>query len=504
MRKQKLTGILLWLLTIVVQGQVDQSPLTFENALQLVHNNNPQLKRMESEIKQKQFEKSVKKGLFMPKVSVSAKAVSMSDPLHLDLTDIRDAILPIYDVLGNYGVFSGVPNPDPATNTVLPILPDDLSTAGVRQNLVHGGEEVANGEWDQMIQEKNFATVTADFIWPVFTGGKIAGANKAAGVEMQISEQENSKAEGELLTELVTRYYGLVLAMQAEKVMKEKFDAMTKHYTDAQKRFDEGVIAKVELLNASVAKSDAEREYKSAQRMVNTVKAGLDVTLAQDSIGDYVPVNLLFVNKDIPNLDFWINTTFESNPQLKQIEFKRELVDIKSTVSKGNYLPTVAILGTYNLADYKLSPYTPHWMVGAGVKWTIFEGMSRNKQIKADQSLSNQVMYVEEKAHDDLTAYLTKLYNQLNDELFKIEELKNTLELATEYCNSTEKAFSEGFVNSTSVVEAQSKLAQVKALRLKSFYQYDVTLAALLQISGTPDSYINYCNGENTIVESIK
>lgn len=504
MKKRKLIGILLWLLVVVVQGQVDQRPLTFENAMQLVHDNNPQLKRMESEIKQKQFEQSMKKGLYMPKVSVSAKAVAMSDPLHLDLTDVRDAITPIYDVLGNYGVFSGVPNPDPATNTAMPILPDDMSTAAVRQDLLNAEEEIANADWDQVIQEKNFATVSADFVWPVFTGGKIAGANKAAGVEVQISEQEYNKASGELLTELVTRYYGLVLAMQAEEVMKEKFDAMDKHYTDAQKMFNEGIIAKVELLNASVAKSDAEREYKNAQRMVNTVKTGLDATLANDSIGTYIPVNLLFINKELPNLDFWLNTTFESNPQLKQIEFKKELVDIKSSVNKGNYLPTVALIGTYNLADYKLSPYMPHWMVGAGVSWSIFEGMSRNKQLKADKSLSTQVIFAEEKAHDDLTAYLTKLYNELNNELIQIEELKNTLDLATEYCNSTEKAFSEGFVNSTSVVEAQSKLAQVKALRLKSFYQYDVTLAALLQISGTPDSYINYCNGENTIVESIK
>ncbi len=504
MKKQKLIGILLWLFVVVVQGQVDQQPLTFENAMQMVHNNNPQLKRIESEIEQKQFEKSQKKGLYMPKVSMSAKAVAMSDPLHLDLTDVRDAITPIYDVLGNYGVFSGVPNPDPATNAALPILPDDMSTAAVRQNLRDAGEEVANAEWDQMIQEKNFATVSADFVWPVFTGGKIAGANKAAGVEVQISEQEYSKATGELLTELATRYYGLVLAMQAEEVMKEKFEAMNKHYADAQKMFDEGMIAKVELLNSAVAKSDAEREYKSAQRMVNTVKTGLDVTLANDSVDRYVPVNMLFINKELPTLDDWLNSTFESNPQLKQIEYKKELVNIKSSVNKGAYLPTVALIGTYNLADYNLSPYVPQWMVGAGVSWSIFNGMARNKQIKADKSLSNQVVFAEEKAHDDLTAYITKLYNELDNELFQINELKNTLDLATEYCNSTEKAFSEGFVNSTSVVEAQSKLAQVKALRLKSFYQYDITLAALLQISGTPDSYINYCNGENTIVESIK
>ena len=117
--------------------------------------------------------------------------------------------------------------------------------------------------------------------------------------------------------------------------------------------------------------------------------------------------------------------------------------------------------------------------------------------------MTEQVNFAEEKAHDDLQAYLTKLYNELHNQLAQIEELDNTLELATEYAVSTSKAFKEGFANSTAVVDAQSKLAQVKALRLKAFYQYDVTLAALLQVTGVPEQFINYSTGKNVLFESL-
>ncbi|HRX11075.1 MAG TPA: hypothetical protein P5210_05470, partial [Draconibacterium sp.] len=94
-------------------------------------------------------------------------------------------------------------------------------------------------------------------------------------------------------------------------------------------------------------------------------------------------------------------------------------------------------------------------------------------------------------------------YQELQIQMVQKTELEGTLELALEYAASTEKAFNEGLSTSTAVVEARSKVTQVKAMVLKLFYDYDVTLATLLQISGAPAEYLQYCEGENTIAESL-
>ena len=112
--------------------------------------------------------------------------------------------------------------------------------------LLDAKQTIANAEWDKTIQEERFATVTADFIWPLFTGGKINAANKAAEVEVHIGEDNFNQVQGELMSELVSRYYGLALASQVVEVRKKMFEAMDQHYSDAQKLFNEGMIAKVE------------------------------------------------------------------------------------------------------------------------------------------------------------------------------------------------------------------------------------------------------------------
>ncbi len=485
-----------------LMAQEQKQLLTFEDAWQLMTEQNPALLRVKEEIKQKEYELKVKRGLHLPQVSLSAQAVSMSDPLHLDLTPVRDAITPLYNTLGNYGVFSGVPNPDPATNSMMPVLPDDMSTSAVREKLLHAGGEVQNAEWDKMIQEKNFANVSAAFVWPVFTGGKIKGANDAANVQIEMSHENLRQTEGALLTELVSRYYGLALGVQVSELRKQTLEGMQNHYADAQKLFDNGMIAKVELLHATVSRNEAKRELKKAERNIEIIRSGLAATLASDSLNQVIPASLLFINKELSDLSYYVDRAQTENPQLKQLEGKKELVEIKHKVEMQEYLPSVAMMGNYNIANKDLSPYMPDWLVGVGMKWTLFDGMARKNRIRASATLHSQVNYAEQKAHNDLKAYLTKLYQQLQMQMEQKTELESTLRLAEEYLRSTEKAFSEGFATSTSVVDAYTKVAQVKTLRLKVFYEYDVALASFLQTAGIPEEFARFCYGENTLTDS--
>ena len=503
-RKQLFSTIFLMLTGLTfATGQENIQALTFEEALQIMVQQNPGLQQAREQIKQKEYEMKAKKGLFMPQVSLSANAISMSDPLHLDLGSVRDAITPLYTTLGNYGVFSGVPNPDPTTNTIVTILPDNVSTAAVREQLLEAGDKISNANWDEVIQEKNFATVSADFMWPLYAGGKIRGANDAANTELTISREELRKTQGDLVTELATRYYGLALSIQVLNVRQQMFESADKHYADAQKLFDNGIIAKVELLHAKVSRNEAERNVKEAERNIEIIRSGLDATLSFDTTATIAPVSHLFINKELSDVSYWVTKAYDANPQLKQIEGKRELVNIKNKVNKENYMPTIAMLGTYNIADKNLSPYVPEWMVGVGLKWSLFEGLSRNHTYKAGKTMESQVDYAEQKAHSDIKAYMTKLYEELQKQIEQKNELESTLELAIEYSESTQKAFKEGLATSTSVVEAYTKVAQVKALRLKVFYDYDVTLAVLLQTAGVPEQYVEFCAGNNTIIESL-
>jgi len=232
----------------VLSQDQNQLIITFAQAYEQMHGNSHVLKQSGYLEQEKEAERKAIKGLRLPRVSISANAVQMSEPLELDLTPVRDAINPLYSALGNYGDFSGVPNPDPATAELMPFLPDDISTQAVRGELLEGQKLMNEAEWVETIQENRFAAVNANVIWPLYTGGKINAAIKASEIEKGEAELNSQLKRNELLSELVARYYGLCLAQQAVNVREQVLDAMNKHLYDSQKLLEQGQIARVQFL----------------------------------------------------------------------------------------------------------------------------------------------------------------------------------------------------------------------------------------------------------------
>jgi outer membrane protein TolC len=497
--------ILLLALACLGSGALAQNkiPLTFSDAYQQMNQNSHVLKQAHYEVREKEADRKAAFGLRTPKVFVTATAVKMADPLTLDLTPVRDAITPLYETLGKYGNFSGVANPDPATSGAMPTLPDNVSTKVIRAKLLEGEAAINAAEWDKMIQEKQFASVNANVVWPIYTGGKINAANKASQINEDEAGLKEKQKEGELLSELATRYYGLVLAEQACKVRSQVADAMKKHLFDSQKLSEQGQIAKVEFLHAQVANSDAERELKKANREASIVGRALLNTLAVDDTSGIMPASRLFILKNIETEDFFVDLALQNNPLLQQVDSKRELAATGVKLEKSNYLPSLALTGTYTLTDKDLSPYVPQWMVGVGVNWSLFEGNARNRKLQAARFKEDQVDEAGLKAEEDIKTVIRKLHQQLGMEVEQLEELDKTLEFAQTYVDSRTKAFHEGLSTSTELVDANLLLAKVKIERLQALYSYDVTLATLLQVCGSPEMFIQYQASSQAITESF-
>ena len=127
--------------------------MSFDQALALVQSNSHVIKQSQMQMDEKDEAVKAALGLYLPNVGIMAGYMKMSQDLTLDLTPVRDAIVPLY----KYGIFNNVPNTDPKTSALMPILNQDYSTQAMN---TAGAQKVLSGEWNQMIQKKQFATVS--------------------------------------------------------------------------------------------------------------------------------------------------------------------------------------------------------------------------------------------------------------------------------------------------------------------------------------------------------
>ncbi len=465
--------------------------LTFEQALDLTDQNSHTLKQAGYLQKQKVQEAHAATGLYFPKIGIVADYMAMSDPIHLDLTSVKDAIVPLYQTLSKYGKFGDVPG-----------LPDDAATQVIRGKLAQGLEGIENGDWDQMIQKKQFGVVAATFQWPVFTGGKILAANKAAGIGTKDANENIRQKRGEVITELVERYYGLCLARQAVSVRNDVLTGLEQHLNDAEKMENEGLIAHTDVLHAHVFQAQALRELSKARQTADILNQALQNTLVVDDSMPIEPVSQLFYLDSIEAESHFIELALTNNPLLNQVEIKRQLAVQGYRAERAEYFPTVAFEGAYNIASKDLSTYVPDWVVGVGLKWTLFDWTSRFNKVKAASFQTKQVEEVQEKAKADVGTLVDKLYHELNMYHEQLAELESAQKYATEYLSAREKEFHQDMTNSTEVVDARLALAKVRIERLEVLYDYDLTLARMLEIAGIPQNFEAYCKRADAKTES--
>nr|WP_319397462.1 TolC family protein [uncultured Carboxylicivirga sp.] len=340
------------------------------------------------------------------------------------------------------------------------------------------------------IQEQQLGVLMGTVSMPIYTGGKITAAHRAAEARVFEASENVREVTNQQITELVTRYFGLQLTNKVMDIRSDAMNNIENHLTNAKKLEEQGQIAHVERLHAEVAYSNASREYRAAQKDLDITQKALQNTLGTDQV--IVPMDQLFIPQNIKSLDYYQTMALQNSPLLGQIDAKKDLVNQKLKVERSKYLPDVALMGGANLLDYQLTELSPKWFVGVGVSFTLFDGFERNNKIKAAKSQALQVDNYYGKATDDIKMVVQKLYQTMEKAFDEYESLTTTEAFAAEYLDARQKAFSNGLATSTDVVDAQLNMEKVRIAKLQAAFSYDVALASMLQYCGASNTFEEY------------
>ena len=156
---------------LYAQQPTDTLKLNLQQSIELLVSQNPAVKAANEAYQQKEYELQAAHGLYLPQVGVSATFGITSKPVTLDLSPVGDALEGLYQLSAGQTQLIGALNP---AITATPQYQQLL--LGAQQGLA----AVSNAEWEKVLLEDKLGKVSADLKWPIFTGGKIMAANKAA------------------------------------------------------------------------------------------------------------------------------------------------------------------------------------------------------------------------------------------------------------------------------------------------------------------------------------
>ena len=298
----------IWVLSLAMLsawGLWSQTPqgLSFDDALSMMTDWNPALRAAKYEEQAARRERQAAAGLFSPVLSVGGSYAYMSQDIvfNLDLNDYKQ-------------------NVQAGLGQLLPALDPQLQQAvgGLLGPLMGQSWEYA-----YTIQPRQLGFVGGSVKMPLFMGGKINAAYRAAKIGEQSVREQTAQTRNALVSELVERYFGCVLALQAADVRRQAVDGVRKHLADAVAMEREGMITESERLYVEFKLAEAERELQDAEMQLKTLQAALNNTLGTVSSG--TPLTPLFVLDGIEPLDYYQQLAEMYSPLLNQVAYKQQL-----------------------------------------------------------------------------------------------------------------------------------------------------------------------------------
>ncbi len=459
---KKVISVLLLCTGLVPALRAQERLLTLDEALNMTLTENPQIQASAYQTEAAIKERKAAYGLRLPKVNVTGAYAYMSEDIGFDLNGLKDPI-------------GGV------VNSMSSLLPPPVLTQA---------SQLLKADWSIPLQDRSFGTVGANISIPIYTGGKINAANRAAKIQVGESQQQDQRNRNALVSELIERYYGLSLALQVTEVRKQVLEGMRQHLQDAVELEKNGMIARGERLYAEVHTSEAERDYLKSIKTVETLRSALANTLNTQTT--YTPVSTMFILDEIESVDHFKQMALSHSPVLKQVSLKRDLAITGMKLQRADFAPQIALMGAASFYNYQVTHLMPRWAVGAGVTFKIFDGLNREYKYSAARTQVRQVEALGQKANNDVLTLIDKLYNEMITYKEQFPSLEASYAFAVEYLRIKEEAFKEGMASSSDVVDARLNLAKIKTERLQAAYYYDLMLARLLEACGLSQSLPEY------------
>ena len=343
---------------------------------------------------------------------------------------------------------------------------------------------------------QNVASVGLTAEWVAFSGGKRLYADKLAQQLVDVAEVNVGQTKSLKQVELVERYYGLALAQQTTEVCRERYEGLHRHYEQALRMEQVGIIDRAARLLAQVGMEEALSEWQQAQYSERNATMALSQLLGISSDEPSLSLSSpLFIVPQLPPESVFAGQSILANHTLALLGVQERMAHNELRMAQTDYMPEIALFGKQTLYAHGLpSNLLPRTIVGVGFTWNLFDGLKRERQISQARLAQQSLVWSREQAENDVSLTVSRLYATLQQLAGEARVLDTTIALHAEVLRVRQSAFSEGMATSTDVVDATHALATAKLARLTAYYAYDVALAGMLAACGMMDDFNEYAS----------
>lgn len=312
---------------------------------------------------------------------------------------------------------------------------------------------------------------------------------KQGVAQSQYAEAQFASQQQEVITRVVGAYLDALLKNEVVTLAKGERDMYAEQRKVNDHLFQRGEGTRTDMLETQARLDASEAQVLETQDALDNARD----TLARIIGGDVGTLDTLDPNfqvrpSDEMRYEAWQKIALERNPDIKTLEYNREIARQEVNKARAGHAPRLDFIGTYskNSSD-SVNTYnqdTTVRSIGVQLNIPLYSGGSVNAQTR--QAVAGQ-----EKASADLQAQTDKVlielrkdYNALQSSVSRIAALLKSVESARLLVKATEQSVKGGVRINLDVLNAQQQLFASQRDLAQARYNYLITSLRMRAATG--------------------
>ncbi|HEX5360743.1 MAG TPA: TolC family outer membrane protein [Fluviicoccus sp.] len=305
------------------------------------------------------------------------------------------------------------------------------------------------------------------------------------------SEANYRQKQQELVLKVSEAYINVLRAQETLSTTQAEEAALKRQLEQAQKRFEVGLIAKTDVLEAQAQLDGAVANRISAEVGVANTREVLTAIIGKD------PGTLSELRKDFAvtpplpaSADEWAEMARSKNPQLTAARMNQEAAERTLSAQRAGHLPQLDLVASYSNTDNKTSNLSlasrngDATSIGVELQLPLYAGGRTNNAI-------SQASYQSDAARDQVTAVERQLtaqartaYLNASADSYRVAARSQAVKSTEAALAATKAGYDVGTRNIVDVLLAERNLYATRRDHANAKYDYLINTLKLRSASG--------------------
>ena len=296
-------------------------------------------------------------------------------------------------------------------------------------------------------------------------------------------------AQQDLLLRVATRYFLVLGAQDNLAFVEADKDAIARTLDQAKQRFDVGLAAITDTLEAQARYDIAVSDAINADRLLDDTREAL-----RELTGE-LPVAPEVLKAEIPLLapepvdqHTWVSAAVEQNPLMLAARAATAVAKQEIQVQNSGHYPTVDMVADYSYRDTEFGGFTPlernDSAIGVQFNLPLYQGGLVSSQTRQSRYQYNEAREEQVKQLRATERQIRDNYRGVISGISKVEALQHAVLSNEKAVEAAETGFEVGTRAIVDVLDAQRELLRARRDYARSRYDYLLDTLRLKQAAG--------------------